>query len=194
MPHGADGFNDAVALAGYTVIVTAEDGYSKSLPSALVARNNGLIVANTLNGTPLNESFPLRLVGPALPEASYGVGNLVKIELTDFCKPEGSLPLTIVKYANDGVTEISNVTFTWDWMADNLPVYGDGETEYKFEGLCFPPNDPWDMAETYPGGFKISEAIKGTSIRELCDLAGGMDPRNRDQIYCNRWLDEQTLV
>ncbi|GAB7015503.1 hypothetical protein [Methanogenium cariaci] len=176
MPHGADGFNDAVALAGYTVIVTAEDGYSKSLPSALVARNNGLIVANTLNGTPLNESFPLRLVGPALPEASYGVGNLVKIELTDFCKPEGSLPLTIVKYANDGVTEISNVTFTWDWMADNLPVYGDGETEYKFEGLCFPPNDPWDMAETYPGGFKISEAIKGTSIRELCDLAGGMDP------------------
>ncbi|KAF1078975.1 hypothetical protein [Methanogenium sp. MK-MG] len=174
-PHGADGFNDAVALAGYTVIVTAEDGYSKSLPSALVARNNGLIVANTLNGSALEDSFPLRLVGPDLPEASYSVGNLAKIELTDFCKPEGSLPLTIVKYASDGVTELSNVTFTWDWMADNLPVYGDGVTEYKFEGLCFPPEDPWDMAETYPSGFKIIEAIKGTSVRELCDLAGGMD-------------------
>ena len=175
-PHGSDGFNDAVALAGYTVIVTAEDGYSKSLSSALVARNNGLIVANTLNGSPLEDSFPLRLVGPALPEASYGVGNLVKIELTDFCEPEGSIPLTIVKYADDGVTELSNVTVTWEWMADNLPVYGDGVTEYKFEGLCWPPNDPWDMAETYPGGFKVSEAMKGTSIRELCDIAGGMDP------------------
>ncbi len=174
-PHGSDGFNDAVALAGYTVIVTADDGYSKSLSSTLVARNNGLIVANTLNGSPLEDSFPLRLVGPALPEASYGVGNLAKIELTDFCEQEGSIPLTIVKYADDGVTELSNVTVTWEWMADNLPVYGDGVTEYKFEGLNFPPNDPWDMAETYPGGFKVSEQMKGTSIRDLCDLAGGMD-------------------
>ncbi len=175
MPHGADGFNDAVALAGYTVIVTAEDGYSKSLPSALVARNNGLIVANTLNGSALDESFPLRLVGPALPEASYGVGNLAKIELTDFCKLETSTPLTIVKYADDGVTELENVTVTWDWMADNLLVYGDGVTEYNFEGLCF-GDDPWDMNETYPSGFKITEKMKGTSIRELCDLAGGVDP------------------
>ena len=175
-PHGSDGFNDAIALAGYTVIVTADDGYSKSLSSALVARNNGLIVANTLNGSPLEDSFPLRLVGPDLPAASYGVGNLAKIELTDFCEPEGTTPLTIIKYADDGVTEISNVTYTWDWMADNLPIYGDGVTEYKFEGLSFPPNDPWDMAETYPGGFKVTEAMKGTSIRELCDLAGGMDP------------------
>ncbi|WAI00349.1 hypothetical protein [Methanogenium organophilum] len=174
-PHGSDGFNDAVALAGYTVIVTAEDGYSKSLPSSLIARNNNLIVANTLNGSPLEDSFPLRLVGPDLPEASFGVGNIAKIELTDFCEPEGSIPLTIVKYADDGVTELANVTVTWDWMADNMPVYGDGVTEYKFEGLCFPPNDPWDMNETYPGGFKISEKIKGTSIRELCELAGGMD-------------------
>ena len=175
MPHGSDGFNDAAAIAGYTVIVTAEDGYSKSLSSALVARNNNLIVANTLNGSALEDSFPLRLVGSDLPEASYSVGNLAKIELTDFCKSETSTPLTIVKYADDGVTELSNVTVTWEWMAENLPIYGDGVTEYKFEGICFPPNDPWDMAETYPAGFKVSEQIKGTSIRELCDLAGGVD-------------------
>ena len=190
MPHGSDGFNDAVALAGYTVIVTADDGYSKSFTSELVARNDGLIVANTLNGSPREDSFPLRLVGPGLLAGCDSVGNIAKIELTEFCEPTTSTPLTIVKYADDGVTEIENVTVTWEWMADNLDVYGDGETEYNFEGLCF-GDDPWDEDETYPGGFKITEKMKGTSISDLCDLAGGVTPGTEEKfIATDGWISK----
>ncbi|UUX93062.1 hypothetical protein [Methanoplanus endosymbiosus] len=184
VPHGSSGFNRGLAEAGYTVIITASDGYSKELDSSLILESKDnysvkIIVANKCNGQalelPPDGSWPLRVVGPGLPSASYSIGQLAKIKLTDFEEPTDIPKLTIVKYGADHVTEVANVSVDYTDLIEQFAVHGDGETLYKFEGLCFPPADPWDQNETYPGGFKITEPMKGTSIKDICSLAGGMN-------------------
>ena len=59
-------------------------------------------------------------------------------------------------------------------MENNLPVIGDGTTVYKFEGLTLNSSNLWDQEETYPGGFKISNVVKGSRVRDLTELVGGM--------------------
>ncbi|MCK9307707.1 MAG: hypothetical protein M0P17_09305, partial [Methanoculleus sp.] len=49
--HGAGAFNEDLAAQGYSVKIIAEDGYAINFESASVAKNDGIIVANTLNGT-----------------------------------------------------------------------------------------------------------------------------------------------
>ncbi|WP_165394774.1 PGF-pre-PGF domain-containing protein [Methanofollis fontis] len=179
IPHGSDGFNDGVATAGYTVIVTASDGYSKEFSSKDLARNNNYIVANTLNGTPLSQEgskapWPLRLVGSDV-SGSNSVGAIASIELTDFQKPTEIPTIHVVSYDADGTTIIDEITVDYTWMEENLPVYGDGETVYHFQGPTFDPDDLWNPAEdknAIPG--KVFGAVMGTSIKDLCDLVGGM--------------------
>ena len=60
------------------------------------------------------------------------------------------------------------------WMEKELEVIGDGKTVYRYEGITNNPDDIWDADETYPGGFKIENAVKGTRVRDLCELVGGM--------------------
>ena len=202
-PHGGNGFNEQLAKNGYTIIYTSSDSYAKELTSADIKHNNNIIVANTCNGEPLevNEDkpvWPLRVVGSGLSEGSYSVGGVVRIELTEFAAPAGEPTVTIVKYAADGVTEIANVTKTISWMEENLDVWGDGE-DYKFEGLCFPPKElsetekyyyMWDRDETYPGNppYKITNAVKGTSVKDLCELAGGMEPGTEIRFVADDWI------
>jgi PKD repeat protein len=64
--HSNNAFNDTLAAAGYDVIVTARDGYTITLPSEQIIRNNNYLVANALNGTTIAEAdsnWPLRLTG-----------------------------------------------------------------------------------------------------------------------------------
>jgi hypothetical protein len=49
--HGPSAFNDGVAAANYTVKVIGSD--NSTFSSLTVARNNSIILANTLNGAPL---------------------------------------------------------------------------------------------------------------------------------------------
>jgi PGF-pre-PGF domain-containing protein len=179
--HGSNGFNDGAATAGYTVIVTAGDGYSKEFSSKDIARNNGYIIANTLNGTALPKDgskapWPLRLVGPAV-SGSNSVGSIAKIELTEFQKPTEIPDLHIIKYGADGTTIIAETTLNYTSMEKTLTVYGDGETVYRFQGPTFDPADLWNPEENKnvdPG--KVYGAVKGTSLKDLCDLVGGMEP------------------
>ena len=178
IPHGQNGFNDALATAGYKVIVTAGDGYSKEFTSTEIGKTNNFLVANRINGTPLSKEgahppYPLRLVGAGVPTSS-SVGNIVKIELTDFSTPVAEPQLRVIKYASDQTTILSEVTVNATWMEQNLAVIGDGTTVYKFEGITGNPADVWDANETYPGGYKISNAVKGTKIKDLVELVGGM--------------------
>jgi PGF-pre-PGF domain-containing protein len=181
IPHGSNGFNDGAATAGYKVIVTAGDGYSKEFSSKDIARNNGYIIANTLNGTALPKDgskapWPLRLVGPAV-SGSNSVGSIAKIELTEFQKPTKIPDLQIIKYGADGTTIVAEKTLNYTWMQENLKVYGDGETVYRFQGPTFDPDDLWNPEQNKnvdPG--KVYGAVKGTSIKDLCDLVGGMEP------------------
>ena len=178
IPHGPDGFNDVAAIAGYKVIIKAGDGYAKEFTSQQIGKNDDFIIANTMNGAPLPDDgshppFPLRLVGSGATGGN-SVGNVVEIQLTDFQTPVEAPKLHIIKYAGDGTTVINETYVDYTYMENNLPVIGDGITAYKFEGLTLNPSDLWDPEETYPGGFKISNVVKGTRVHDLAELVGGM--------------------
>jgi hypothetical protein len=69
-------------------------------------------------------------------------------------------------------------------MEANLPVHGDGTTHYYLQGPVFVDDpDPtkeeelrWNPAEDTNVQEKDMGAIQGTSLRDLCDLVGGMTP------------------
>ena len=90
----------------------------------------------------------------------------------------------IVKYAADNMTVLSEKTVTYQWMEANLPVMGDGITHYYHQGPVFVDDaDPvrkeqlrWNAAENTNVQEKDMGAVKGTNLKDLCDLAGGMAP------------------
>ncbi|MDD4136431.1 MAG: argininosuccinate synthase [Methanoregula sp.] len=84
--------------------------------------------------------------------------------------------LNVVKIAPDGVTVLNKTTVDIPWMELHLPVQGDGKTHYYHQGPVFVEDkeSQWDANETR--NFKDQGAVKGTSVRDLCDLVGGMSP------------------
>jgi hypothetical protein len=90
----------------------------------------------------------------------------------------------IARYAADNVTVINETTVTYQWMETNLPVLGDGTTHYYNQGPVFVDDaDPkreeqlrWNPAEDKNVQEKDMGAVKGTNLKDLCDLAGGMVP------------------
>jgi parallel beta-helix repeat protein len=179
IPHGSNGFNDAAATAGYTVIVKAGDGYAKEFTSQQIGKTDAFIVANTMNGSSLptagdHPPYPLRLVGSGATGGN-SVGNIVEIQLTDFQTPVEAPKLHIVKYGSDGTTIINETTIDYHYMEDNLQVIGDGVTHYQYQGVTFDPTDLWDPTETKGmNPPKIDNAIKGTKVKDLVELVGGM--------------------
>ncbi len=121
----------------------------------------------------LSDEWPLRIVGPGAPHA-MSVSRIDTISLSDFGTPTQIPELRILKYDVDGTTVIADKTVNYTWMQANLPVIGDGTTAYKFEGLTMDPSNLWDPEETYPGGFKVSNVVKGSRVHDLAELVGGM--------------------
>jgi hypothetical protein len=80
----------------------------------------------------------------------------------------------VVKYAADGTTILNETTVDYHWMEANLPVQGDGKTHYYHQGPVFTDlkENQWDSKETT--NFKDMGAVKGTAVRDLCGLLGGM--------------------
>ena len=81
--HSNNAFSDALATAGYQVVITAEDGASVTIDSADIIRNNNYIVANSLDGALIPESdksWPLRLVGPSV-SGQDSISKIVSIKL-----------------------------------------------------------------------------------------------------------------
>ncbi len=179
-PHKYD---KVQAINGYKIIVKAGDGYGKDFNSKDIddSSDNDYIIANKCNGEELTgKSWPLRLVGAGVSiEGALGgnsVGGIAQIELTEFGAIQPLPEVRIVKYAEDGVTILKEKTVDYMWLENEsgFDVIGDGETIYKFEGITNDPDDVWDADENYLGGFKIEDAIKGTRVRDLCSLVGGM--------------------
>jgi hypothetical protein len=82
--------------------------------------------------------------------------------------------LTITKYAADGTTVENQTTVTYEWLRDNLAVQGDGSTHYYTQGPTFDPANLWDPTESSPGdSLKDKGALKGTDLKDLCNLVGG---------------------
>jgi hypothetical protein len=92
--------------------------------------------------------------------------------------------LHIEKIAPDGKTVLASRDVDVAWMEGNLPVQGDGVTHYYHQGPVFIDDpDPaveeslrWNPAEDVNVQEKDMGAVKGTALRDLCDLAGGMEP------------------
>jgi hypothetical protein len=84
--------------------------------------------------------------------------------------------LSVSVYAPDGTTVLNTTKVTCQWMEANLPVQGDGVTHYYHQGPVFVESKEgqWDPNET--ANFKDMGAVKGTAVRDLCDLLGGMVP------------------
>ncbi|MFY9800395.1 MAG: DUF3344 domain-containing protein, partial [Methanoregula sp.] len=88
----------------------------------------------------------------------------------------------LVKYANDGTTILAEKTLTYHEMEDTLPVHGDGSTHYYHQGPVFiDDTDPstqeqlrWNAAEDTNVQEKDMGAVKGTDLKVLCNLVGGM--------------------
>ncbi|MDT8356983.1 MAG: PEGA domain-containing protein [Methanomicrobiaceae archaeon] len=85
--------------------------------------------------------------------------------------------VTVRKLAYDGETVLDEITVDYEWMEDNLPVYGDGVTHYYHQGPVFVDQmeERWNPEEDqncYPE--KDMGAVKGTNLKDLCDLVGGM--------------------
>ncbi|HIJ05848.1 MAG: Uncharacterized protein XE11_0008 [Methanomicrobiales archaeon 53_19] len=77
----------------------------------------------------------------------------------------------LVRYAADGVTILNEKVVDYTWMESNLPVLGDGSTHYYHQGPIF-EGDIWNPAEDE--NLKDMGAVKGTDLRDLCELVGGM--------------------
>ena len=91
----------------------------------------------------------------------------------------------MVKYASDGTTVLNERTVTYGWMEANLPVQGDGVAYYYHQGPVFGEkfeNDPWDVNETTNIESRDFGAVKGTDVRDLCELVGGMSPGEKIMI------------
>ena len=108
-PDGHYMFNDALVEGGYTVNVTASDGYYALFDSEQVSRNDSIMVAYKLDGDALeDDSWPLRIVGDGLP-GSQKVRGIVRIAMEGF-EENPAWELTLV-----GLTD---ATFTeWDFVA-----------------------------------------------------------------------------
>lgn len=84
----------------------------------------------------------------------------------------------VAKIDTDGVTVLDETTVDIPWMESHLPVQGDGTTHYYHQGPVFvdEKEGQWDANETT--NFKDRGAVKGTAIRDLCELVGGMMPND----------------
>jgi hypothetical protein len=88
MQPGDHQFNESLAQSGYTVRLTAGDGWITDLDISLVAHNDeGYIIANTIDGEVLPDytpsgrpSWPLHLRGSDIHPPN-NVGNIVSIEI-----------------------------------------------------------------------------------------------------------------
>jgi hypothetical protein len=90
--------------------------------------------------------------------------------------------VTIIKYAADGTTVLAQTSVTYQWMQANLPVLGNGTTHYYHQGPVFIDNPDeateqalrWNPAEDTNVQEKDMGAVKGTNLKDLCNLVGGM--------------------
>ena len=87
------------------------------------------------------------------------------------CAGTATTELTIEKYTANGIL-LNSTTVDYQWMEENLPVVGNGYTHYYLQGPVF-EGDVWDPTESINVESKDMGDLKGTSVKDLCELVGG---------------------
>jgi hypothetical protein len=83
--------------------------------------------------------------------------------------------VTVTRHDSYG-NSISSRTVSWEWMKDNLPVIGDGKTDYyiqKGTALSGTFEDAWDPQETNKDSLLEMGCAMGTDAKDLLELVGG---------------------
>ena len=119
----------------------------------------------------------------SLSSVKYIVGIICIVSLFSGASA-ATTSVHILKYASDGITILNETTVTYQWLEQNLPVQGDGVTHYYHQGPVFVDDpDPvkesmlrWNQEEDANVQEKDMGAVKGTDLRDLCELVGGMPP------------------
>ncbi len=140
--HSDNAFNDALASAGYQVVITAADNYSVTIDSADIIRNNNYIVANSLNGALIPESdsnWPLRLVGPDVTGAT-SISQIVSIQLLSAAS---ATPV----YTVDAVEDPDSYTAGTDQNGFTTMTVNAGVTGLKYFGVNVAPLRPHEGTE-----------------------------------------------
>jgi|GEM_PF-364288 len=104
----------------------------------------------------------------------------------------GTTTLHIIREAATGET-LNEKTVDYHWLEENLPVQGDGVTKYYHQWWVF--QDAWDevhrgepynflnpredIPATIEGGKGNFGAVKGTDVKDICDLVGGASEGER---------------
>jgi uncharacterized repeat protein (TIGR02543 family) len=88
--------------------------------------------------------------------------------------------ITVTKYGPDGTTILGQRTLSYTEMETLLPIQGDGTTKYYMQGPTFVPANLWDPGETI--NLKNKGAVKGTDVKDLCDIVGGAVAGDQIQI------------
>ncbi|WP_292393474.1 PKD domain-containing protein [Methanoculleus sp. UBA303] len=115
----------------------------------------------------------------------FGSDTVVKTEPIDqirVLEPRdiGTTTLRVAKVARNG-TVLNKTTVDYHWLEENLPVQGDGVTNYYHQWWIFDDTYP-DPEEKHWGsvfdGKGIFGAVKGTDVKDICDLVGGASERD----------------
>ena len=101
---------------------------------------------------------------------------LAAVAMTAIGSAAPTTEIRVVRFAPDGMTIINETTVDYRWMEANLPVLGDGITHYYHQGPVFVADKEgqWDPGETT--NFKDRGAVKGTDVKDIVELVGGMEP------------------
>ncbi len=139
------------------------------------------------------------LTAPTLPPnttkyvlADIPEGDTIEASAS-FSIPKTTTSLTVTKYDAYGDVVGTPVTVTWDWMRDNLPKYGDGVTHYYHQGPTFDNSSfdaLWNPDENYNVDTRDYGAVKGTDVKDLCELIGGASPGDTINIVASDGFDK----
>jgi len=104
--HTENAYNQTLADAGYSVDIVGGDGYTVTLDSHTISKNNNILVAFMVNDGELPEQyFPLRLVGSGL-DKSQMVGEITRITIN---VPSASTPTLAAVPENSGILTITGM-------------------------------------------------------------------------------------
>ncbi len=162
--HGGPAFNRTLAQAGYTVDLTAADGYTVMLEASRIQYNKNILVAYKVNENQLpDEYFPLRLVGSDLNKKEM-VGMLKELKVNVAPITPAAATQTPTKEATAASADVNVSGSLVLTGAVNKPL---GFTEAdlrKMKSLKV-------SVETKKG----KQDFEGISLNALLDLAGMKD-------------------
>ncbi len=123
---------------------------------------------------------------------------ILALALSRMAEAAPTTGLCIKKVALDGSTVLDEKTVGYQWLMnpDNIPVLGDGETHYYHQGPVFLDHpDPetkemlrWNPEEDINADTKDMGALKGTNLKDLCELVGGMTEGDKVSIRASDGL------